>query len=194
MREVSALYSVKSSLISENNEAGYIVLILRVLLETTHRTAHAARPGHVRSWIVMDQDMRRRARLLLSRKVHGTLFETSCWNDGIQVPKKYLSSPRIDVPNSAVAAAMCFLFGTLLRTRACAVTMQELTEFNMSGFQGNPALAGCSNSFGQRKRQCRADVSVLLLIACHGWSLSRMRTVHGHLTEYCRIQLLKTHL
>ena len=95
--------------------------------------------------------IRHRTELLLPHSADGTLFETSCWKDGIQVPKKYLSSPRIDVPNSAVAAAMCFLFGTLLRVRACVVTMQKAdVQLNVSGCQTNPALTGLSaNSYQQ---------------------------------------------
>ena len=69
-----------------------------------------------------------------------TLFETSCWKDGIQVPKKYLSSPRMEVPNSAVAAAMCFLFGTLLQ-----VSMRLMSSQGGQTIRG-PFHAGTSST------------------------------------------------
>ena len=43
---------------------------------------------------------------------------TSWSKDGIQVPKKYWSSPRKELPKSAVAAAMRRLLGTLLQRQA----------------------------------------------------------------------------
>lgn len=62
-----------------------------------------------------------------------TLFVTSWSKEGIQVPKKNLSSPKVELPKSAVAAAICFLFGTLLEGEEAARLSAVISERRFGG-------------------------------------------------------------
>ena len=68
------------------------------------------------------------------------MLVTNWSKEGIQVPKKYLSSPKKELPNSAVAAAMRRLLGTLLPG-----TAQQGSNFGLrdqSMFIAHPECSG----------------------------------------------------